>query len=121
MAGIELPGGVQAPMPVEDTSKEGRIAAEVHAGLRCGGCKERFKQGFRFITAKSFLMPGDLSGRRAIRKEETVACAGVKGCDFAIRVAKEATVMIELSNPWKFLDDPAIRKLIDPQPEPSDG
>jgi hypothetical protein len=115
MAGARLMGALHVPAqgtPIPDNSDEGRVAAEKHAGLRCGGCGKRIQRGFEFVATQAFRVPNDLSGARAVRVERTMTCAGDDGCTFALEVAKTATAVKRVDAEFMFLDDPAIQKLI---------
>lgn len=95
--------------PVEDTSEEGQIKAEIAAGLRCFGCKQRIVNGYEFKILRKMIDP--IGGRRASRTDTAFACI-TPDCDYVFKCAEEATAARKIRNEWMFLDDERIAALL---------
>jgi hypothetical protein len=98
MAGLEqhAPGqGVDLSMREVEPSSAQRIAAEIKAGLRCEGCKQRVEVGIEFITMRFY----SARGQFAAHKEHAVACQR-EGCDFRVQAGRQAHLMRPVSNRW---------------------
>lgn len=89
--------------PMLDESEDGRRFAEVHAGLRCGGCGCRIERGFEFVRAEAWRDPR--TGTRVPQRHRSFACTGIDDCDFALRAAQGATAVRRIDNEWLFMDD----------------
>lgn len=98
MAGLEqhAPGqGVDLSMREVEPSSAQRVAAEIKAGLRCEGCRQRVDVGIEFITMRFY----SARGQFAAHKEHAVACQR-DDCDFRVRAGRQAHLMRPVSNRW---------------------
>jgi hypothetical protein len=95
-----------------ELSQEVQVEAEVHSGMRCGGCRRRITLGFRFVNFRAEL--GRRSGRGVIEKQETFACTRAD-CDYAMKAAQKSVAVSKVEYAW--LDDPATAAVFGRQAE----
>lgn len=69
MGGLNLPPGVDATL-VGQMADEVKQAAELQAGLRCGGCKQRITEGTEFLNVQA-TTDGE---KNEVRIRRTFAC-----------------------------------------------
>lgn len=108
--GTRVPAGGKVIYVEQDLTAEEeerlRIEAEVSAGLRCGGCRERVLQGYEFV----FITPKKINGRTFANWENVVACSpkNETGCTFAAACTADAVGVRVVDQ--KFVDAPGLRE-----------